>query len=113
MARYLRLLIPACGMVLLSAGQSEPRQGAALPVDRVIDNIVRREAEVVRLLERTQPIAETYIQLLSPDAPNRVVDDVYFIGKIDLQEGIDFDVFTPPPARAGFRSRFAAKTRFL
>jgi len=113
MARYLRLLIPACGMVLLSAGQSEPRQRAALPVDRVIDNIVRREAEVVRLLERTQPIAETYIQLLSPDAPNRVVDDVYFIGKINVQERVDFDVFAPPSARAGLRSRFAAGTRFL
>ena len=115
--RHQNLLTPIFALALAGAPQGLPAQAPkTVAAGEVIQRIIQQEANLIDVLERSQPIAETYIQVVAPDEVlgTRVTDDVYFIGKINLTNGVDVDLFTPEARRRRLLpSLFAKKVRFL
>src|SRR5262245_42539446 len=72
------------------AGPAKPAVSPDLPVEQVIDRVVQRENELVKSLANYSPLVETYIQNLMPDKTLTFVpkSDVYFLGKLDLTQGV-------------------------
>ena len=60
-------------------------------MDQVVDRVVLRERELIKLLAPRTPIVETYLQNLTQDAQLGPIpqDDHYFLGRMDLSESID------------------------
>lgn len=75
------------------------RVQAAPSIDQVMDLAITRESDVLRSLVVRQPLVETYIQNLSPDADLGAVpkQDHYFLGKLDLSQGMNSRSLVPSP----------------
>ena len=82
----------------VSANQTAPSQPAAQPaqappttMDQVIDRVIGREKELVKMLAPRTPLVETYLQDLTQDPQLGPIplDDHYFLGRMDLSESID------------------------
>ncbi|HUJ95850.1 MAG TPA: M48 family metalloprotease [Terriglobales bacterium] len=74
-----------------------PGQSLAVPapppttMDQVVDRAIERENALMKMLTKRTPLVETYLQNLKLDqqvgpAP---VQDHYFLGRMDLSEGVD------------------------
>jgi len=78
-----------------SASQTEPSQPAAQPppttMAEVVDRVIGREKELVKMLAPRTPLVETYLQNLIQDPQLGPIpqDDRYFLGRMDLSESID------------------------
>ncbi|MCL6565444.1 MAG: M48 family metalloprotease [Acidobacteriia bacterium] len=72
------------------AAAQQPAESGSAALEQVIDRIVVREAELVKALREYQPLVETYLQDLRPDAERGMVvhRDYYFLGKADLRQGL-------------------------
>ena len=66
-------------------------QAAPTTMDQVVDRIIGRERDLIRLLEGRTPIVETYLQNVTQDAQLGPVpkDDRYFLGRMDFSKSID------------------------
>lgn len=90
---------------------------AKLPPPRnlndVVDRMIYREKERQKIMSRTTPLVETYIQNMQPDRElgSRPKEDTYFLGKLDMQGGIKEVSFLPQPGIAGRALR--SFTRFF
>jgi hypothetical protein len=78
------------------------QQGPVVPAatfDEAIDRAIVRERILVKKLRDTAPVVETYIQDLKADEDLGSVPhgDRYFLGKLDLHEGVDDASFIPLP----------------
>ncbi|GAC1440318.1 MAG: hypothetical protein NVS1B11_37440 [Terriglobales bacterium] len=73
-----------------------------------MDRVVEREHFFVTTLRQFHPLVETYIQNLRPDPDLGTVpvSDQYFLGRLDLKNGIEDRSFMK---RAGLRHRFMSK----
>ncbi len=82
----LLLLISATAGV--AADNQKPT--ATLSFDQTVDRVVARERGFVGTMKRMHPLAETYIQNLHEDNDHNVnpVSDQYFLGRLDLNDGI-------------------------
>jgi Peptidase family M48 len=71
--------------------------------DDVIDRAINRERILVSKLKEKAPVIETYIQEVKSDEDLGVVpkNDRYFLGKLDMKNGVGDDSFIPLPT--GFR----------
>jgi Peptidase family M48 len=85
------LLISATAGV--AADNSKP--SPALSFDQTVDRVVERERGFVVTIKRMHPLAETYIQNLHEDNDHNVgpVSDQYFLGRLDLNDGIRDSIF--------------------
>jgi hypothetical protein len=72
-----------------------PKLSSALSFDQTVDRVVERERGFVVSMKRLHPLAETYIQNLHEDNDHNVepVNDQYFLGQLDLNDGIHDSVF--------------------
>jgi len=68
---------------------------APVSFDRMIDKVIAREHSFVDNVKRYHPLAETYIQNMQEDKEHNVtpVADTYFLGRLDLKESTNEDVF--------------------
>jgi len=86
-----------CWMLVSSlAGVAAENKGpASLSFDQTVDRVVEREHKFVETMKRLHPLAETYIQNLHEDSDHNVepVNDQYFLGRIDLNDGPRDSVF--------------------
>jgi hypothetical protein len=80
-----------------------PKPSSALSFDQTVDRVVERERGFVAIVKHLHPLAETYIQNLHEDNDHNVepVSDQYFLGRLDLNNGIRDSVFQR--RREGFR----------
>lgn len=64
-------------------------------IDEVVDRVIERERAFVVRMKHSHPLAETYIQNLKTDKDSVVVpaSDQYFLGRLDLSEGVDDRLF--------------------
>ena len=80
--RQLPLVVALCGVVfaLPAAAQESSR------LDQVLDSIIANERDLATALEQYQPLVETYIQTVRPDAVlgSVPVNDNYFFGRLEL-----------------------------
>lgn len=74
---------------------AENKVSATLSFDQTVDRVVEREHKFVETMKRMHPLAETYIQNLREDSDRNVepVNDQYFLGRIDLNDGPRDSVF--------------------
>ena len=89
--------------------QVESRQPSAVPpnlppapatIDQVVDRLVERERNLLKMLEDRTPIVETYLQNVTSDAQLGPVprDDRYFLGRMDFSESIDRKDYMKQPS---------------
>ena len=89
--------------------QVESRQPSAVPpnlppapttIDQVVDRLVERERNLMKMLEGRTPIVETYLQNVTSDAQLGPVpkDDRYFLGRMDFSESIDRKDYMKQPS---------------
>lgn len=76
--------------------------------DQVVDRVVGRERAFNEQMRAVQPLVETYIQTLSPDHELGLVPsgDNYFLGRLNLKNGVEDRSFLEAPKGQGFLSRF-------
>jgi hypothetical protein len=92
-----------------STGQTEPQPPNAAPqpaaasvstapplatpatMDQVVDRAIEREHALMEMLKTRTPLVETYLQNLKfdPKVGAAPVQDHYFLGRMDLSEGVD------------------------
>jgi hypothetical protein len=74
---------------------AENKVSATLSFDQTVDRVVEREHKFVETMQRMHPLAETYIQNLHEDSDRNVepVNDQYFLGRVDLNNGPRDSVF--------------------
>src|SRR5271167_2992952 len=72
-----------------------PKPSPALSFEQTVDRVVERERGFVVTMKRMHPLAETYIQNLREDSDHNAepVSDQYFLGRLDLNDGIHDSVF--------------------
>jgi len=89
--------------------QVESRQPSTVPpnlppapatIDQVVDRLVERERNLMKMLEDRTPIVETYLQNVTFDAQLGPVprDDRYFLGRMDFSESIDRKDYMKQPS---------------
>ena len=68
---------------------------APVSFDRMIDKVVAREHSFIDNVKQYQPLAETYIQNMQEDKEHNVrpIADTYFLGRLDLRESTNEEVF--------------------
>jgi hypothetical protein len=77
-------------LVTSTAGIAAENKGSVtLSFDQTVDRVVEREHKFVETMQRMHPLAETYIQNLHEDSDRNVepVNDQYFLGRVDLNNG--------------------------
>lgn len=74
-----------------AAAQSPAAQAAPVTMDQVVDRVVLRESDLIKMLESRTPVVETYLQNLRLDPQLGAIpkDDRYFLGRMDLAQSID------------------------
>ena len=91
-----------------SAAASQPSAPAATgervspELTKVVDTVVAREQQLLKNLRKYSPRVETYIQDLrqDPELGTVPVNDHYFFGRMDFQQGVAFRSFLPQPGLA-------------
>jgi hypothetical protein len=90
---------------------STPQTNLTAPssFDQVVDRVVIRERAFNEQMRALQPLVETYIQTLTPDHELGLVpsSDNYFLGRLNLKNGVEDRSFLEAPKGQGFLSRFA------
>src|SRR5580704_12876687 len=68
---------------------------APVSFDRMIDKVIAREHSFIDNVKQYQPLAETYIQNMQEDKEHNVrpIADTYFLGRLDLRESTNEEVF--------------------
>jgi len=68
---------------------------APVSFDRMIDKVVAREHSFIDNAKQYHPLTETYIQNMQEDKEHNVrpIADTYFLGRLDLKEGTNEDMF--------------------
>jgi hypothetical protein len=68
---------------------------APVSFDRMIDKVIAREHSFIENVKQYHPVAETYIQNMQEDKEHNVkpVADTYFLGRLDLRESTDDELF--------------------
>src|ERR1700722_4700338 len=82
---------------------------APVSFDRMIDKVVAREHSFIDNVKQYQPVAETYIQNMQEDKEHNVkpVADTYFLGRLDLRESTNDELFQKEKTR-GMRGFFSS-----
>ena len=104
------LLFASGSSFALQTPQDPAATGAnAAAINRIIDQMLLREKALMSDLRNYSPLVETYIQTLTRDKDLGAVPtkDTYFLGKLDMTEGISERSLTAAPGWAsGFKGFF-------
>jgi len=92
------LLVP----VLQTSAQTPGTAAPQLSMEQILDRVVAKENELISGLVNFKPMVETYIQNLEADAQLGAVpkSDRYFLGKLDLSNGVNQQSLLPEPGFA-------------
>jgi hypothetical protein len=95
----------------LQVKPAEP-QAPAATFEQVLDRVVEREHLFVAQMKHLHPMVETYIQNMKDDKEygELPVSDKYFLGRLDLSDGMDDVSFIGQP---GFGQKFTTKLTSL
>jgi hypothetical protein len=68
---------------------------APVSFDRMIDKVIARERSFIENVKQYHPLTETYIQNMQEDKEHNVkpVADTYFLGRLDLRESTNEELF--------------------
>jgi hypothetical protein len=90
--RYITIAAVAVAMI---ATASQASAQTSLSASQVLDRIVSQEKEFMRSLKQYSPVVETYIQNLEahPDLGTVPKNDKYFLGKLELSNGLNRNSF--------------------
>ena len=109
-------LLAAC----LAAGPARAQTQKSMPAgpaqtfEQTVDRTIQSERRLMHALQSRRPIVETYIEELKSDEELGAVPerDFYYLGKLDMQRGIEVASFMP--VGSGIRKRLHAfTTKFL
>jgi hypothetical protein len=117
--RGLRIMVYLLLVSATAGVAADNKTLATLNFEQTVDRVVEREHKFVETMQRLHPLAETYIQNLREDSDHNIepVNDEYFLGRVDLNEGPRDSVFQKH--HKGFLHRAvhpfsaALSTRFL
>ena len=86
----------------VSPGAQPAPGGMDAPMEMILDRATAKENELIATLKNYTPMVETYIQNLMPNAELGAVpkSDKYFLGKLDLKDGINEHSLLPEPGFA-------------
>ena len=78
-----------CLLLVTSTAGVAAETPSSLTFDQTVDRVVERERKFVATMKGLHPLAETYIQNLHEDSDHDVqpVNDRYFLGRLDLNQG--------------------------
>lgn len=81
---------------------------AAVSFGQTVDRLVERERAFVSSMKRMHPLAETYIQNLHEDKDHKVapISDQYFLGRLDLSDGPEDELFQNQHSRLDLGGHF-------
>lgn len=87
----------AAVVALVAAAGASAKAQEAPSFEEVVNRAIAQENNLLKILRGEHPLAETYIQELSPDADFGAVpkSDHYFLGKLDFTRGVGTDSFVP------------------
>ncbi len=93
-----------------TTAQSSTQTNLSTPstFDQVVNRVVERERAFNEQMRTLHPLIETYIQTLTPEHELGLVPtgDTYFLGKLDLQNGVeDHSFLEAPKGSHGFFTR--------
>src|SRR5262245_39231713 len=99
------LLFLATSLSLAQTPPNVTKQEDAAAIDRIIDFAIQQEKVLSNDIRNYSPLVETYIQTLTKDKALGAVPtkDKYFLGKLDMREGVNERSLKPAP---GFASTF-------
>src|SRR4030095_11608264 len=80
----------------------QPNSGS-LSVERVVDRALAQEQALAKRMKSLRPLIETYMQdmQLHPDLGAVPKSDRYFLGKLDLSQGVNQKSLLPQPGWMG------------
>jgi hypothetical protein len=113
--RRFRILLAVLvfGAMPLCAAAQQP----ATALDQVLDRIIAKEQEQVKMFRGHSPLVETYIQLLAPDKTLGTVPngDKYFLGRALLANGVDLESLASGGKKSsgGLGGLFSSSMEFL
>src|SRR5882672_5622882 len=100
---------PGSASPVSTTPDATPQTNLAAPssFDQVVDRVVGREHAFNEQLRTLQPLVETYIQTLTPDHELGLVPsgDRYFLGRLNLKNGVEDRSFLEAPKGQGFFSK--------
>jgi len=81
---------------------------APVSFEQTVDRLVERERAFVASMKRMHPLAETYIQNLHEDKDHTVgpTSDQYFLGRLDLSDGPEDELFQNQHSGLGLGGHF-------
>ncbi len=81
---------------------------APVSFEQTVDRVVERERAFVTSMKRMHPLAETYIQNLHEDKDHTVepTSDQYFLGRLDLSDGPEDELFQNQHSGLGLGGHF-------
>ncbi|MFP5226959.1 MAG: hypothetical protein ACLGXA_04975, partial [Acidobacteriota bacterium] len=111
------------GMTLLlgvpaSQAKKEPRGPAGLPLtpqqQRLVQEAIGREKVIIKQIQKSTPVVQSYIQDLRPDQKlyQVPVSDQYMIGRVDFGKAFSASEYEQAE-RSGHRGWFAGSFHFM
>ncbi|HZP02785.1 MAG TPA: M48 family metalloprotease [Terriglobia bacterium] len=84
-------------------GQDHVSEQRPTSLDQMADRIVERERQLEELLAKYSPRVETYIQIYRQNRKTGpvTVDDDYFLGRLEVRNGVVEHAFLPRPEKKG------------
>src|SRR5580698_2787729 len=78
----------------------------------LVEKAVAREKATVKLIQKSTPVVQTYIQNMHPDPKLQSVplSDEYIVARVDFGKGFNANLYSSKPASKGF---FKGTTKFL
>jgi hypothetical protein len=107
-ARLFPLLLAAGALVAPRSSGAE----RASTVDEVLARVAATEANFLKEMHRYRPLVETYVQFFRDHEDGRqfVVDDAYFIGKLEFAPNLEFRSLIAEKASLSSRFSFLKRT---
>jgi hypothetical protein len=102
--------------VTAAQAKKEPKYAPPVPLTpaqaALVEKAVAREKATVKLIQKSTPVVQTYIQNMHPDPKFQSVpiSDEYIVARVDFGKSFNANLYSSKPASKGF---FKGTTKFL
>jgi hypothetical protein len=102
--------------VTAAQAKKEPKYAPPVPLTpaqaALVEKAVAREKATVKLIQKSTPVVQTYIQNMHPDPKLQSVplSDEYIVARVDFGKSFNANLYSSKPASKGF---FKGTTKFL